>query len=339
MNDSPRPPDQGRPDRPRDFGAHRPPAPDHSASGLAPSELAPSDPAPSDLAFEESLARIGASLRHRGALPDPSRFSIRAVLALAALALVISVSAFILLRSTGQPWDVRALAGSPTIDGRSGASKLQEDQWLATAANERASLTVPSIGTVTIEPDSRVRLVRSREKQQHMELARGTLHAFITAPPRLFVVDTPAAKATDMGCVYTLRVEDDGATMLRVAVGWVELSGTQGLTRVSAGIECRTSAGGRVGLPRAMASTISEQALAAFDPAAAGSAELDAFLALCGHVDGVTLWHVLQRVPESGRAAVLDRLAALHPAPPDAPREKSLALDAAALEAWWNQVR
>ena len=37
--------------------------------------------------------------------------------------------------------------------------------------------------------------------------------------------------------------------------------------------------------------------------------------------------------------AVLDRLAALYPAPPDAPRENALALDRTALEAWWNQLR
>ena len=158
-------------------------------------------PDQANAAFEESLARVGASLRHRGSLPDPSRPSLRGILALSALTLAIAAAAIFFLRPTGQAWDVRVIAGSPTIDGRPGASQLREAQWLATAAGERATLTVPSIGTVTVEPDSRVRLVRAREKQQQMELSRGTLHATITAPPRLFVVDTPAAKATDMGSV------------------------------------------------------------------------------------------------------------------------------------------
>lgn len=329
MTDSHRPPNQGHPDQgyndQRPFpGAQGPAAPDVAAP---------------DVAFEESLARVGASMRWRGSLPDPSRPSLRGVLTLFALVLVVGISAFMLLRPKSQPWDVQVLAGTPTIDGEAGASKLREKQWLTTAANERATLTVPSIGSVTIEPDSRVRLVRSRQRQQQMELARGTLHATITAPPRLFVVDTPAAKATDMGCIYTLSVEPDGATLLKVGVGWVELSGKQDLTRVSAGLECRTSADGRVGLPRALASSLTYAQLAAFDPAAAGSAELDALLASCDQVDGITLWHILQRVRDADRARVLDRLAALHPTPPEAPREKTLALDHAALEAWWNQLR
>jgi len=296
-------------------------------------------PDQANAAFEESLARVGASLRHRGSLPDPSRPSLRGILALSALTLAIAAAAIFFLRPTGQAWDVRVIAGSPTIDGRPGASQLREAQWLATAAGERATLTVPSIGTVTVEPDSRVRLVRSRQKQQQMELSRGTLHATITAPPRLFVVDTPAARATDMGCIYTLRVEPDGTTLLSVAVGWVELSGKQGVTRVSAGLECRTSADGVVALPRAKASSLPEAQLAAFDPARTDAGEFDALLASCGQPDGITLWHILQRVPEPRRAAVLDRLAALHPAPPDAPRDKALALDRTALEAWWNQLR
>ncbi len=329
MTDSPLPQSQRHPVQRPILGAQDPAACDNASQTVA----------PSDHALDESLARVGASLRLRGSLPDPSRPSLRAVLTLFALGLLIGVSAFMLLRPSSQPWDVQVLAGAPTIDGQPGASNLREKQWLTTAANDRATLTVPSIGSVTIEPDSRVRLVRSRKQQQQMELARGTLHATITAPPRLFVVDTPAAKATDMGCIYTLSVEPDGATLLRVAVGWVELSGKQGLTRVSAGLECRTSAAGRVGLPRAIASSLTHEQLAAFDPAAAGNADLDALLAACDQVDGVTLWHILQRVPDSDRATVLDRLATLHPTPPDAPRKKTLALDHAALEAWWNQVR
>jgi hypothetical protein len=261
------------------------------------------------------------------------------MLALVALAIAMSVAAIVLARPATHAWDVQILAGAPTIDGRPGASKLREAQWLTTAAGERATLSVPAVGIVTIEPDSRLRLVRSRDRQQRMELARGTLRAFITAPPRLFVVDTPAAKATDMGCVYTLSVETDGATLLRVSVGWVELSGRQGVTRVSAGFECRTDADGRLALPRAGASSLSEQQLAAFDPASANPVELDAFLDGCDQIDGVTLWHVLQRVPAPSRAKVLDRLTSLFPTPANAPRDKSLALDPSALEAWWTQLR
>ena len=38
-----------------------------------------------------------------------------------------------------------------------------------------------------------------------------------------FYVDTPAASAVDLGCVYELEVGDDGGGMLEVIYGWVSL--------------------------------------------------------------------------------------------------------------------
>ena len=43
-----------------------------------------------------------------------------------------------------------------------------------------------------------------------LRLAHGRLSARVTAPPRLFVVDTPAATAIDLGCAYDLAVLTDG---------------------------------------------------------------------------------------------------------------------------------
>lgn len=316
----------------------RPPDPSDLPSRPPDQHASPADSAIADGAFEESLARVGAPLRHRASLPEPTRtrFGVFVLLALSLMACAVTV---VFLRPTPQAWEVQVLAGQPTIDGSAATSQLREAQSLATGERERAMLTVPSIGTVTLEPNSRVRLVRSSQTQQRLQLARGTLHAFITAPPRLFVVDTPAARAIDMGCAYTLTVEDDGSTLLRVALGWVELAAGERNTRVSSGIECRTSPTGRVGIPRAIASSLTPEQLDSFDPAGASDAGLDGLLASCGQIDAVTLWHLLQRVPMPARARVLDRLAALQPTPKDAPRDRTLALDSAALEAWWNQVR
>ena len=54
-----------------------------------------------------------------------------------------------------------------------------------------------------------------------MSLAHGTIHAEIWAPPKFFVVDTPSAVATDLGCAYTLQVDPSGAGLVRVTSGWV----------------------------------------------------------------------------------------------------------------------
>jgi len=49
------------------------------------------------------------------------------------------------------------------------------------------------------------------------------MSARIWAPPRLFFVDTPSAVAADLGCAYTLEVDNAGGSLLRVTSGWVAL--------------------------------------------------------------------------------------------------------------------
>jgi len=40
----------------------------------------------------------------------------------------------------------------------------------------------------------------------------------------VFVVDTPSASAIDLGCAYTLHVNEDGSGTLRTTLGWVGFS-------------------------------------------------------------------------------------------------------------------
>src|SRR5258708_30062184 len=82
-------------------------------------------------------------------------------------------------------------------------------------------MTVSEVGEVDIDPQKRLRLAESRSSRTRMELERGTIHAMIWAPPGEFLVGTPSALAVDLGCAYTLQVDDSGAGLLRTRMGWV----------------------------------------------------------------------------------------------------------------------
>src|SRR5207344_3028121 len=82
-----------------------------------------------------------------------------------------------------------------------------------------------------------------------LELAHGTLSALIWAPPRLFFVDTPSATAVDLGCAYTLTVDDAGAGLLRVTAGYVALEHEGRETVISRGQMCATRRGAGPGTP------------------------------------------------------------------------------------------
>jgi len=122
-------------------------------------------------------------------------------------------------------WEVARLDGTPRIGsaGMSNKGQLAVGQWLETDGNSRAQIAVESIGQVEIDPNTRVRLVLTQPTEHRLELAHGKMSARIWAPPRLFFVDTPSAVAADLGCAYTLEVDDAGASLLRVTSGWVAL--------------------------------------------------------------------------------------------------------------------
>jgi len=243
-------------------------------------------------------------------------------------------------------WPVLTVAGQPrsgeTVLGPRDA--LPAGVWLATDSVSRAVLRVGRIGLAEIGPGSRVRIDRGGLAQHRLTLARGRLDATITAPPRLFFVQTPTALATDLGCVYSLEVAEDGSSRLQVSVGWVELAhrGTRSL--VPAGLVAEVGTDGRPGTPYpAEMPAGARDALRRLDAGSGSQADLDTVLAAQYEPrhfvtlrlrSAVTLWHLLQRVEAGRRLAVYQRLAALAPPPAGVTREEILALDRPMLERW-----
>jgi hypothetical protein len=211
-------------------------------------------------------------------------------------------------------------------------------QVIETAARTRGTLMSEFVGRVDIEPDSRLRLLLATSDRQRLALDHGTIHAFIWAPPAQFVVDTPAAKAVDLGCRYTLHVENDGVGLLTVEMGWVAFDwhGTESF--IPAGAECRTRPGHGPDTPYFLdASPTLKKATSEFDLHGSKTA-LSAVLASARKRDALTLWHLLQRVPPEERGYVFDRLADLVKLPPDANREAVLRGDRRSVDSIWNAL-
>src|SRR5205085_382819 len=160
---------------------------------------------------EAIWSEIAAQL-HQGARHSIS-LSFAKPLAIAASLLLLIGGALLLLRNTRGPaltaWRVARLNGTPRIGsvGFNDEAKLGIGQWLETDATSRAQVDVAAIGNVEVEPNSRVRLIESKPTEHRLELQRGRLSARISAPPKLFFVNTPSGVAEDLGCAYTLEVD------------------------------------------------------------------------------------------------------------------------------------
>jgi FecR-like protein len=261
----------------------------------------------------------------------------------AAAAIVLVVAGWRTMR-TPAAWEVASVAGQPRIGSAAlaGRGRIAVGETLVTDSASQARINVSTIGEVTVDPDTRVRLVATRHGHHQLALERGTLHALITAPPGQFIVSTRSATATDLGCAYTLHVDEDGTGLLSVTAGWVALTFNGRESLVPAGASSRTHPTLGPGTPwfedadEEFQDAVYELDFGSDATRRAGALRIVLARAESGHA--VTLWHLIRRVDAADRGALVDALADQVAMPPGVTREAVLKLDAAALDEWWNAL-
>jgi hypothetical protein len=248
--------------------------------------------------------------------------------------------------STLSGWKISSLAGSPQVGSKSLAEGSNSSAWktgqlLVTGKDSRAAINLESVGEVYVDPGSRVRLIASGKDRERLSLEVGTVHAAIWAPPGKFEVETPSATAIDLGCAYTLQVNEDGSGSVHTTMGWVGFHQDGHDAFIPAGAMCLTKPERGPGTPHFEdAPKTFRDALNEFD-AASDAPEirektLHIILAEARPHDAFTLWHLLFRVDGAQRAAVYQRLTALVHPPAGVTRAGTLALDPQMMDAWWN---
>ena len=285
----------------------------------------------------------------------PRRHRIRwiPVFAVAAVAVVVVVTFLIVHERKSAPvvvsgWDVSRVEGTPrigttAISVNERAGRLGVGQVLETDQQSRARLQAEQIGQIEVEPGTRLRLLSMGTGLKRIALDRGTIDAFIWAPPGEFVVNTPSAVTVDLGCAYTLQVDDSGTGIVRTSLGWVgfKLNGHESF--IPAGAACETRPKTGPGTPYFEDASLKfRTALARFDfednTSQQRADDLAIVLAESRKRDALSLWHLLARVEEGQRLLVYDRLVKLAPPPAGVTKEGILRLDQPMLDLWWNQL-
>ena len=314
--------------------------------GVKLAEQLPIAPAPDSLWPElEAALRdqpVGNAISARRPWLLKPRFAIAASLVLLLIGSILFLRS---VRNEVRPsWQVARLEGMPRIGstGMGDKGKLGVGQWLETDGSSRAQIDVASVGQVEIDPNTRVRLVETQPTEHRLELARGRMSARVWAPPKLFFVNTPSGVAEDLGCAYTLEVDDGGNSLLRVTTGWVLLQLKDRESMVPAGAACATRSGIGPGTPYFEDGSESFRAALTkvdFESAATDKSQsLDSVLSEARVRDTLTLWHLLGRVDGNDRALVYERMANLTPPPDGVTREGILALDQQMLDTWKDKL-
>lgn len=293
--------------------------------------------------LEGLLRPLGNDREHAWPAPNTRRLRVGLAtwISLAAMLLVTTGAVILGGRKFVERPTIVSAAGSPRLESRAigGTTRWRAGTVLETDPQSRAVISLPEIGQVDVGAGSRLTFVGSAAGVYRLRLDRGELQAFISAGPGRFVVDTPASSAVDLGCAYTLTVDEGGESRLRVTSGLVALAGASE-SLIPAGFVCQTASLGRGCTPFAYdASPSIQQALAVIDTAAKtpSQAVSDAVSVLVNDsLDDVTLWHVLQRVQGMDRERIYERLVQVSPPPPDVSRSGVQAGDRAMLDRWWN---
>jgi len=239
--------------------------------------------------------------------------------------------ALVFVNTKSDAWNMTWLAGA-------GPGTLRVGESVETGASSRVVIQVGAIGQVEVKPGSRVRLLGATRTDHRLALDVGEIYAQVTAPPRLFFVETPAGVAIDLGCAYTLRVDAAGNGFLEVTAGAVEFewTGRRAVVPLRFRVEIRPGFGPSVPVV-ADASDAFRRTLAALEFGGDQTA-LARLLALARSDDAISLWHLLARTTGADRVAVYERLVGLVPLPDGVERDAVLRLDASALDTYWKYL-
>lgn len=308
------------------------------------------DADPDVLRFEQLLGRLGQTNP-----PPPLGFAIEIPRRMRPLAatVMLAAAAVVLLGLVGLVWHntrgvgVQSLAITQTYaSARPGGNDVSRDGWLSVGSSldtalSHTTIDVAGIGTVDVEPKSKISLLSTAPGDYRLHLERGTLHAFIWAPPGQFFVETPSSTAVDLGCAYTLTVDDNGDGLVRVTTGWVGFEWHGRESFIPMGAVCRTRKGQGPGTPHY--DDAPERFRGALDAIDFGDGlsramALDTALDSARERDAMSLWHLLSRVPPADRDRVFDALAKFVPPPPEVTREGIRAGRRDMLDAWWNKL-
>jgi hypothetical protein len=263
---------------------------------------------------------------------------------LAVTAIVLSVRARFEWR-LGEPWKVTVLDGAPHLAGSpmSNRADFVVGQVLTTDGDSRARIRVADLGVVDVGPNSYVRLIATSAKPHRIALDYGTISAHMWAPPFSLAVDTPSAALFDLGCAFTLHVEQNGHGTVYVISGWVEFQTDSRSVIVPAGAEAMTQPELGPGTPYfSDAPPALKAAVAEFDSHpdddSVRAAALRTILANARSRDALSLLSLMNQLPRPQRAMVLDRLALFVPIPSGYTRDDVLGLNEDAMDAYWKAL-
>ncbi|MEO8210151.1 MAG: FecR domain-containing protein [bacterium] len=240
-------------------------------------------------------------------------------------------------------WKVANVQGSPLIGdvAMQGVDSIKEGQFITTNDSSRAELIIANLGSVLIEPNSKVIFVKSGEGNNRILVEYGTIDADMNSKQKTFFVEMPSAVASDMGGEYTLTIDSTGDGLVYVKSGKVEVQADNSKGAIiPAGNLVVTRKDLGVGTPfNENSSDKFKNALFNLDFGKCGGACVRTLLNSAKMSDAVTLVNLIEKVDNEYKDDVYSRVAKFV-APPRAIHNDSIPfIDEEELNEWIDKIQ
>jgi hypothetical protein len=266
-------------------------------------------------------------------VPAPSPAPRRWVPWAAALAACLLL-AFFAVRLAGP-----ARGGWSVALGTAGATARPRGSEVLTPEDARAVITDPARPGVSIivAPGSRLRLGSPADAPASVDLDAGEVSASAGDRP-MTVRAGPGQFEILAGSAALVSARPGRPPEITVTRGQARARTSAREVRLAAGFTAALSAKGPTIPVRAAASDGFRFTVAMLDHDRARGKAAGALASMGDPADAATLWNAARVLDAGEREPILARLAELVPPPDDWPKEKTLGLHPAAMDAWWDKI-
>ncbi len=251
--------------------------------------------------------------------------------------IILVVIAVIIIANLGSnvPWQLSGVQGQFKVNGKLLASdELNNDDILETFSNS-VVIMIPEMGQVSLNPWSKIQ----KKGSYNFLLSKGNITAENKNAAESFIaqVFTSDIKCAGTGVAYKIEINNDNTAELNVSKGRAIVTSNKLESIVIPGFICRIREKGPE-IPMILNS--SEEVKKALELLSYYNDQdaLNEILNLSGLADGISLWHLLKRIPGDNRGAVFNKLYSLYPLPKGIDQESILRLKEEALNKWFNQI-
>lgn len=237
-------------------------------------------------------------------------------------------------------WQVDKIKGNPVIENQSinDGGALPNGKWLKTDAVSEALLKSGIIGDIYIAPQSEIKLAAFNKKEYRLYIKTGKISAKTWSPPHFFKIEIPSGEVIDLGCAFSLEVNNDNTSELQVFSGWIGLKTGNEKIIIPAGMSCRTHEDGRIIIPYNINTSVEfKNALEMYEDNNK-STVLQNILTNAGKIDEVSLWYLLEEANPPDKRLIYDKLAEYVLPPENVNYNGILNGDNTMMLSWWEKL-